>query len=67
MGEKKSVKICQEVRSCMKKTEELEEEAREGKGLNQKSVWCVQGTARRMSKKEKIGNEVSKVSQDCIM
>lgn len=51
----------------MKKTEELEEEAREGKGLNQKSVWCVQGTARRMSKKEKIGNEVSKVSQDCIM
>ena len=31
----------------MKKTEELEEEAREGKGLNQKSVWCVQGTARR--------------------
>lgn len=50
----------------MKKTEELEKEAREGKGLNQTSVWCVQGTARRMSEKEKVGNEVSKVSKDYI-
>lgn len=58
--------MCQEVRSCMKKTEELEKEAREGKGLNQTSVWCVQGTARRMSEKEKVGNEVSKVSKDYI-